>query len=112
MSAIARAVSRKSFVATISNACGSRRCSISNTALRAASNVTVRYGRARPRTMTFMGNETKGGANSAHLHLHALDFILDRAEDRMLAQGAQVRILGEPFEIAIAQRQRPLERRR
>jgi hypothetical protein len=37
------------------------------------------------------------------LDLHLADLILNRAEERMLAQAAQVRVARQPFEIAIAE---------
>src|SRR5262252_1261471 len=56
---MARAVLRKSRVETMRNSCGSRRCSMSITALRAASNVTVRKCWAWPRTRTIMSRVSR-----------------------------------------------------
>jgi hypothetical protein len=49
---------------------------------------------------------------SRDLHIHFADLGFDFAEDRVFAQGAQVRILGEPFEIPVAEGEGLLERRR
>src|SRR5437867_5899600 len=98
MSLIARAVWRKSRVGTMLNWCGRSLCSMSRTALRPGSNVTVRKWRLRPRTVTFI-------VSSSDLHLHLADFIFDISVERMLAEAAQVRVSGQPFEIAVPQRQ-------
>src|ERR1017187_6096350 len=84
MSWMAAAVSRKFFVAAILNSCGSSRCSMSRTALRARSKATVRQGCVRPRTVTFMR------WCSADLDFHLADFCFDVAVNGLLAQLAKV----------------------
>ena len=40
---------------------------------------------------------------SGDLHLHLADFVFDISEKRMLPKTAQIRVPGQPFEIAITQ---------
>src|SRR5260221_14741416 len=111
---IAAAVSRKSRVPTMANLWGSSRCSISRTALPAASKDTVRKWRDLPRTVTFMGkvsgaagrvSRIEGRARSGDLNAHLADLVFDGSVTGMFAQLAQVRIFGQPFEITIAERE-------
>src|SRR5579885_423621 len=115
ISRMAAAVWRKFLVATIRNSCGSNRCSISSTTLRWASKVTVRKCRVRPRTVTFIlvkGSwNRKNGAHgipagdSTNLDFQPLDFVLNLAILRLSAKVLQVRVAGQPGEIAVAQLQ-------
>jgi hypothetical protein len=49
-------------------------------------------------------------AGSGDFDVHFADLGFDFEKDRVLAQGAKVRILGEPFEIPVAEGKRFLER--
>src|ERR1035437_3481909 len=106
MSWMAPAVSRKFLVATILNSCGSSRCSMSRTALRARSKATVRQGCVRPRTVTFMR------WCSADFDFHPADFCFDVAVNGLLAQLAEVGVPGQPAEVAVAELQRLFQRER
>lgn len=46
---------------------------------------------------------------SGNLHIHLPNLCFDIAEDGMFAQGPQIRVPGEPLEIAIAERERLIE---
>src|SRR2546427_5317483 len=101
MSVMARAVWRKSSAGTILNSWGRSLCSMRRTALRAGSKVTVRKWRVRLRTETFI-------VPSGDFHLHLADLVFDVTVEGMLAEAAEVRVSGQPFEIAVAEGQGPI----
>src|SRR3954465_13401643 len=101
MSWIARAVSRKSRVATTLNSCGSNRCSINWTRFCFASKATVRKWLVRPRMLTFIeGDEGRRlfgtTAASTFLGLHPPDLGADVLVERMQPEVPEVGIPGEP----------------
>lgn len=54
---------------------------------------------------------SSGPTGSGHLDLHLLDFVLDVGVTGVLAQAPQVRIPGEPFEIAVTEKERLVQGR-
>jgi hypothetical protein len=58
---------------------------------------------SQPEPRYFVNSPETKSSDSGHSDLHPLNFVLDAAIQRMLAERGKVRIFGEPPEIAIAE---------
>jgi hypothetical protein len=62
-----------------------------------------------PDSSVLEGDWANGDAGSSYPDLHLADFVLDLAIERVFAQGSQIGIFGEPFEITITEIKRPVQ---